>query len=214
MIRAKLLAIFAGMIATLAVSAAPAFAEFESTQTKGAGKSGTVVLEGGGATLECTSAEGEWKIRTAGKIEEQNQVKQTPTTRGPHLNLTIKKWNGCKAKTSSVKEVTAEVGECTLQLVQQEGETKAKGGVVSACTVKTKVLGLPCTITTPAAKEQEKINFGLEKNALENSGSNLITVAEDTGITTKPSGSGCLGVTETNEAKEKATVTNEGLKEV
>jgi hypothetical protein len=213
MIKARLVVIFATMVSVLAVSAAPAFAEFSSRtgQTKGTGKSGPIVLEGGGATLECTSAEGEWKIRGPGKIEDNGQTKQVPQLKGPHLNLTIAKWNACKATTSQVKGVAAEVGECTLQLVQQPQQLTAQGGVVSACTVKTKVLGLGCTITTPAAKEQEKVNFGLEKNVLENSGSNLLTVAEDNGITTKPAGSGCLGVKETNEAKQKGTVTNEGL---
>jgi hypothetical protein len=206
MIRTKMLAVLVGMIATLAVTAVPAFAEFESnsTATKGAGKGGAVVLEGGGATLECASAEGTWTVLSNGVAAKQ----------GKTLQLNVEKWNTCKASTSSVKGVTAEVGACILELTQAKGETKAKGAIVKDCTVKTKVLGLGCTITTPAGKSQEKINFGLETNTLENSGTNLLTKAEDTGITTKPAGAGCLGVKETHEAKQKGTVTNEGVKEI
>jgi hypothetical protein len=65
----------------------------------------------------------------------------------------------------------------------------------------------------PAEKEAEKVNFGLEKNALENSGTNLIVKAEDTGITQTTSGT-CPGISGTKEAKQKATVTGEGVKEV
>jgi hypothetical protein len=218
MINAKLLAILAAMVAVLAVSAAPASAIFVSNtgETHGAGKSGAMTLEGGGATLECSSAEGEWKIQTAGKIEEHEKgEKQQPALEGPQLYLLIKKWIGCKAKSSLIKEAKPTVKECTLHLEQvAKGETKAKGAVATECTVEVKVLGT-CTIKVPAAKESEKLNFGLEKNTLENSGTNLLTTAEDSGITTKPSAA-CLGIKETKEGKMKSTVggiVGEGLKE-
>jgi hypothetical protein len=199
MMRAKLLAVLAGMIATLAVSAVPASAEFasNSTATKGAGKSGPVVLEGGGATLECTSGEGTWTILSGGKA----------ATKGTDLQLDITTWAGCKAKTSLVKGVTAEVKACTLELEQAAGVTKAKGSTVTECTVVVKVLGT-CTIAVPAGQK------GLEKNLLENSGENLIVNAEDAGITSEPKGGGCIGISKTTNAKEKAKVTGTGLKEV
>lgn len=206
MIRAKMLAIFAGMIAVVAVSATPAFAEFTSTNGKatGPGKSGPVVLEGGGASLECTSAEGKGTIENAEGKE---------ATKGPSLLLNTEKWNGCKAKTGSQKELKPTVSACTLKLKQAAGESTAKGSVVSACTIKTSVLFFSCTITVVQEKEAEKVNFGLEKNTLVNSGGNLIIKAEDSGITTTASGSGCGigGVSGSKENKQKAEVTGEGV---
>lgn len=200
MIRAKMLAVLVGMIATLAVSAAPAFAEFESNSeaTKGTGKGGAVVLEGGGAVLECTSAEGEWEIlSTAGGA---------PNKKGKFMQIKTNKWNGCLAKSSFIKNAPAVVKPCVLELTQEAGKTAAKGSTTTECTVVVKVLGT-CEIKVPAGQT------GLEKNLLENSGSNLNTIAEDTGITTKPN-SACLGIKETKEAKQKATITGVGLKEV
>jgi hypothetical protein len=207
MFRAKLLAVIVGMLATLAVTAVPAFAEFESTTGKGtgAGKSGPLVLEGGGATLECTSAEGTGTIMTGTHGKE--------ALKGPVLQLKTTVWNGCKAKSKEFSNLTPKVKACALNLTQAAGETKAKGSVPTECTVATTVLFLTCTIHVPAEKETEKVNFGLEKNALENSGSNLIITAEDSGITQTTSGT-CPGVTGTKEAKQKATVTGAGVKEV
>jgi hypothetical protein len=217
MIKAKLVAVFSAIVAVLAFSAAPAFAEFESTNgaTHGLFKTGAAVLTGGGGTLSCTSTAGEWKIRTAGKIEvQEKEGKQEPALKGPHLNLTISTWTGCNVTTKSGIKATPTIGACTLQLEQLKEVTSAKGGIVSACKVETKVLFITCTLTTPAAKESEKINFGLEKNILSNSPPLTVT-AEDTGITTTVS-SGCKtgGVEGTKEGTEKAVVTAEGLKEV
>jgi hypothetical protein len=196
MIRVKLLAVLAGMIATLAVSASPAFAEFESKNgtSHGAGKSGTVVLEGGGATLTCSSAEGEWKIANG-------------TTKGTTLAIAISKWNSCKAKTKEIKEASATVEPCTLSLEQAAGSKKAKGSTTTECKVKVTILFFTCKITVAAGQT------GLETNTLENSGSNLITTAADTGIKTHAEGT-CLGATSTNEAKEKAVITAVSLNEV
>ncbi|HEY7830610.1 MAG TPA: hypothetical protein VIC06_08615 [Solirubrobacteraceae bacterium] len=198
MIKAKLVAVFSVMVAVLAVSAAPAFAEFQSNTGvgHGEGNSGAVVLEGGGATLECTSAEGEWEILSGG----------VEATKGTSMQIKSKKFNGCKAKSSIINGAAATVKACTFELKQAAGSTKAVGSTVTECTVEVKVLGT-CTIKVPGGQT------GLEKNTLSNSGSNLLTVAEDTGITTKPSGF-CLGIKETKEAKQKATITGIGLKEV
>lgn len=204
MIKVKLLAVFAAMVAVLAVSAAPAFAEFESNNGKatGAGKSGPVVLEGGGATLECSSAEG------TGTILKQG----VESTKGTVLALNTKTWSGCKAKSSSFKELTPKVKECTLKLTQAAGQSQAKGSVGTECTIATTVLFLTCTIHVSVEKAgPPAVNFGLEANHLENSGSNLIIKAEDTGITTTTSGT-CPGVKGSNENKQKATVTGENVK--
>ena len=196
MMRVKLLAILAGMIATLAVSAVPASAEFQSNSTKatGMGHSGAAVLEGGGATLECTSTQGKWTILSA---TGQEQAK------GVQLKLNITTWNGCTAKTSLVKGVAAKVKECALDLEQAAGESKAKGSTVTECTVEVKVLGT-CIISTPGQQHN------LETNLLTNVGQNLEVKAEDSGIVTEPKGSGCIGISKTTNAKEKAIFTVEG----
>jgi hypothetical protein len=134
-------------------------------------------------------------------------------TKGPILLLDTSTWIGCKAKSSSFKGLTPKVKACSLRLRQAAGESKAKGSVATECTVETSVLGISCTVHVLPEKESEKINFGLEKNALENSGSNLIIKAEDSGITTTVSGAGCksAGVTGSKENKQKGTVTGEGV---
>lgn len=204
MIKAKLVAVFSAMVAVLAISAAPALAEFQSgsAETKGAAKSGELVLEGGGGTLSCTSTEGEWTILSGGKA----------ATKGNTLSLAIKKYTGCKVKSKEIKEVTPTVSECTLHLTQAAGETKAKGSVASpGCSVVVKVLFFTCTLSVPA--ESGTTNKEILTNTLGNSGSNLLITAEDTGITTEPKGT-CLGITKTTEGKQKAVVTAVGVKEV
>lgn len=204
MIKTKLVAVLTAMVAVLAVSAAPSFANFESDTGigHGQGKSGPIVLTGGGATLECTSADGEWKI-VEGGVE---QVK------GAGMQIITNKWNGCVSKSSIIKNVAAVVKPCTLELTQTAGQTKAKGSTVTECTVEVKVLGT-CIIKVPAGQS------GLEKNELINGGQGqgqnltLTTKAEDTGITTKPN-SACLGIKETKEATQKGEVLGLGVKEV
>lgn len=216
MIRAKMVAIFAAMIAVLAVTASSASAEFQSggSETHGAAKTGALVIEGGGATLECTSSEGEWKIQTAGKFKEhEKEGKQVAATKGPQLYITFSKFTGCKAKTSSMEGLTPTVKTCTLHLEQAAGATKAKGAIVNVCEIETKVLFFTCKLSTPEGNESTGVNFGLETNTLENSGSNLTVIAADTGITSEPKGT-CPGVKATKEAKEKATLTVTGAKEV
>ncbi|MFI5008667.1 MAG: hypothetical protein ACHQDY_00155 [Solirubrobacterales bacterium] len=191
MFRAKLLAITVGMLATLAVTAVPAFAEFESTTSKGNVKVGTITIEGGGATLTCTSAEGGWTIFNG----------TVPSTKGKQEKLTFEKYAGCKVKTNLVT-VTPTMYPCSLDLFQEAGKNKAIGAIVGSCKTEVKVLGT-CTITATGS--------GLEENTLENVGANDVITANDSGITTKPSGS-CIGIKETKEAKEKAVATAEGQK--
>ncbi|HEV3071649.1 MAG TPA: hypothetical protein VGY76_09545 [Solirubrobacteraceae bacterium] len=204
MIKAKLVAVFSAIVAVLAISVAPALAEYQSagTETKGTGTSGELVLEGGGGTLTCASTEGEWTILSGGKA----------ATKGNTLSLAIKKFNKCHVKSSSINEaVPSSIKECTLRLTQAAGETKAKGSVAAECQVVVKVLFFTCTLSVPA--ENGTTNKEILTNKLANSGSNLIVTAEDTGITTEPKGS-CFGIEKTTNGKQKATVTAVGVKEV
>ena len=203
MMKAKLLAVVVGMLATLAVTAVPAFAEFQSTKGNqtGNGQAKRIVLEGGGATLECAKAEGTGTIMRQG-------VQQT---KGPVLQLKTTKWNECKASSKEFKEIKPKVKACVLNLTQEAGSPQAKGSVGAECTVETTVLFLTCTIHVASEKScQPPVNFGLESNALENSGENLIIKAEDAGVTTTTSGT-CPGVSGGKENKQKAIVSGEGV---
>jgi len=213
MIKAKLVAVFSAMVAVLALSAAPALAEFQSNSnsTAGQAKTGLLVIQGGGATLTCQGSEGEWKIQTKGKfLEHEKGEKQVKSLKGPQQYITFNKFVGCKASTSEFKELTPKVGTCTLHLEQLQGAT-AKGAIVNECSIETTVLFLTCKISTPAGKEEPPVNFNLEKNTLENVQNNLLVTAEDTGITSEPKGT-CPGVTATKEATEKATLFEQGVK--
>ena len=187
MIRAKMLVVLAGMIATLAITAAPALAEFQSTASKGQVKVGAITIEGGGATLTCTSAEGTWTIFSGG----------VESTKGKEERLTFEKYTGCTVKSSLIKGVSATVGVCTLAVEQELGSSKAIGGIVGTCKVEVKVLGT-CTITAEGK--------GLKEVNLENVQANDLITANVEGITSKPSAA-CLGVKATTEAKEKAVAT-------
>jgi hypothetical protein len=194
MMRVKLLAIIAGMLATLAVTAAPAFAEFQSnsTSSKGQVKVGAITIEGGGATLTCASAEGTWTILSGG----------VASTKGKNEQLFFEKYAGCKTKSSLIKEATPIVSPCTLEIEQAAGENKATGGIVGTCKIEVKVLGT-CTITAEGK--------GLKEILLENVQVNDLITANVGGLTSKPS-SACFGVKETKEAKEKAVATAFGQK--
>jgi hypothetical protein len=80
--------------------------------------------------------------------------------------------------------------------------------VAAECTVSVTVLFFTCVIHVPVAGNGELLT-----NTLANSGNNLIITAADTGITTTTTGT-CPGITGTKEAKQKATVTGEGVNEV
>jgi hypothetical protein len=214
MIKAKLVAVFSAMVAVLALSAAPALAEFQSNSnsTAGQAKTGRLVIEGGGATLECQGSEGEWKIQTAGKfLEHEKEGKQVKSLKGPQQYITFNKFIECKAKSSEFKELKPKVGTCTLHLEQALESSTATGAIVNECFIETTVLFLTCKISTPAGKESPSVNFNLKSNTLENVQNNLVVTAADEGITSEPKGT-CPGVKATTEAKEKATLTEQGVK--
>jgi hypothetical protein len=192
MFRAKLLAITVGMLATLAVTAVPAFAEFESTTSKGNVKVGALTIEGGGATLTCTSATGGWTIFNG----------TVPSTKGKQEKLTFETYTGCKVKSTFANEVTPTMFPCSLDLFQEAGKQTAIGSIVGSCKTVVKVLGT-CEITATGSN--------LTENVLNNVGANDEIKANDSGITTEPKGS-CFGISKTTNAKEKAVATAEGQK--
>ncbi|HEV3072589.1 MAG TPA: hypothetical protein VGY76_14315 [Solirubrobacteraceae bacterium] len=171
-----MLSILGGTIAVLAFSATSSFAFWESASSQTTGtatvlKSGEFKYPGNGSvTCEAKEIVGQWQIQGAGQIKGQQKI----TTKGPHLQLQIKKWgNNCKAGL-----VGAEVGECDFQLVQQEKEMKATGGVAKIpCVVKIPAIG--CTIQVPTGMEAPQgsgkgINVGLKEVELSNVGSNQL----------------------------------------
>lgn len=182
MSRLKTLSVLAGIIAALAVSAAPASAWWESNSQANEGK-GVVnvsgefvdVTGGGTAAVKCPANEIEatWSIQTKGEIKVHNkEEKQLKTKAGPHLHFNVLKWGTmCKAK---IAETTAQahVSPCELQLVQPQKGTEsqtATAGVVTACRVE----AANCTIIVPPGMEKQQgsnegINVGLKEVTLEN----------------------------------------------
>ena len=195
MSRAKLLAGFSAIIALLAFFAAPAFAEFQSgsSATKGATKGGAIVIEGGGATLECTSSEGTWTILSGEKA----------ATKGETLSETIEKWNGCKAK-SSLVTATPTVSSCTFQLKGAAGVEEPLGAISAECHIQIKVLGT-CEINLTVAG-----NAGLQFASLQNNGTNMTALIAWINVSTSIKGT-CLGIKATTAAKLKVLLTYIGI---
>jgi hypothetical protein len=182
-----------GMLELLAT---PAFAEFSSTKLSGPAKAGSSVFEGGGGTVECKEAAGEWKSATETAAAEK---------------LLVKKWTGCTASSGSFKGVEATISECQIELgssskgITKEAEILAT--VLSKqCVVTAKIVGITCEI-----KIGPESNKGLKKGKGTNEGANVAVIAEFTGITDTLGGT-CPGIVATKEAKEKAKILLEGEK--
>ncbi|HEV3071427.1 MAG TPA: hypothetical protein VGY76_08390 [Solirubrobacteraceae bacterium] len=196
MFRLKTLSVLAGLIAVLAVSAAPASAWWESNGTETKGKatvteSGAFVDKAGTVTAEVkcppNEIEGKWSIQTKGEIKiHLKEEKQLETKFGPHLHLNVTNWGkNCVASIGTTKFKAGEVkiSPCELQLVQEKGVFTATAGVVTACRIEVAI----CTIIVPAGMEKQQgsnegINVGLKEVKLENSGSNQIDKANVTGV--------------------------------
>jgi hypothetical protein len=171
--------VLTGMIAVLAVSAAPASAWWEATgkQWKGSVnviKSGEFVTEGAvKATVVCPENEinAKWSIQTKGQIKiHEKAEKQLQTKTGPHLNFQIKWGKACTTALGADK-VPVIVKDCELQLVQNPRSFTATVGVVKECVLKFSV----CEIIVPAGMETEPQsnkghNVGLEAVSLVNVG--------------------------------------------
>jgi hypothetical protein len=190
MFRFKMLLGLAGIIAALAVSAAPAFAEFEA---KGQWKQAVKVtvsgqfIDAGNAKVKCPANEIEAtaSVQSKGVINEHEKGgKQVQTKKGPHLNINVLKWGAnCEATIGAtvIKPVT--VSPCELQAQQKIGQTTALGGVVKPCVIKAG----PCELTALEGKEttpekNEGKNVGLSEIKLENKGSNLFTIINTKGV--------------------------------
>jgi len=204
MSRLKMLSVLSGMIAVLALSAAPAYALWESTN--GSTRGTVHVLTPGeftyetGASVKCPNAaeiKAQWILEGAGQIKEQ----QKATTKGPHLQLQVKSWGKCEATVKGTT-VAATVGECDFRLVQQAGVFTATGGVSTMpCVIKTSI----CLIQVPVGMEKSQnsgtgINVGLKTVELSNVGSNQLDKAKiteggegqlGTGIFAQSSGAFC-----------------------
>jgi len=192
MSKIKILIGFALMLAALAVSAAPAAAQFASNngtsenKAKPAGKAlATSVLTITGGTLECEAANAKidsWQIL---------DTKLAKTTKGPNENVTISCPNG-KAKVG-IFTVAASLEPCTLRVNQPNAgeKTGLTGSVVSECVVK-----------IPAASCEVKVgttnNQGLKTVTADKNGSgNTELKANVTGITDNTN---CIGTTSGNNA--------------
>jgi hypothetical protein len=197
MTKTKALLGFVVMVALLAVSASPAFAEYESTgsKTAGTGLAGKMTFTTGTLGITCEKTEGEWKIR---KLEE----KEPEAKLGGGLHILAKKWNNCKNSIFG----GATVKECEFKLEQAKKglTTGIEAVIVTGCEVK----ALSCTIAISAT---EALN-AKPTITQTNSGSNLILKTEVTEI----SGvyKGCTLSEKEKTGKEIGEVLAEGVKSV
>ncbi len=185
------------MVGLLAISASPAFAEYESKTAEGKGSAGPTVFTVTGGTVTCASSEGTWSIRKSDKL-------QGKVSKGGHLNILAKKWNKCEVPGIG----TATVSECEFQVVQTKKGTN-KGlpvSVLKGCNIKAP---LGCEITV-----EPKGNENLKELSQENKKpeENLLAKANVTGITY--TAKSCFGISSGKTGEEKGEITGEGLKEV
>jgi hypothetical protein len=191
MFKIKLLTALIGVVAMVAMSAAPADALFKSRNGTSQGQakiiSPTTLTVGGaaGAKVTCQSADGEWHLQSKGQFKEHEVGnKQVATTEGPHLYIKISKWNNCTAEVSMIKVTTGvEVTPCAFQL-EEEQKLAGKGtaSVITACVVK--VLKPECIIEVFAGVESqtEPVNAFLKEVSAENGQNSILGTAAVTGI--------------------------------
>jgi hypothetical protein len=204
-LKGKMLFGLAMMVGILAVSAAPAAAQWETTnggQIKGPAHAGNGAFEGGGGTVSCESAQGIWKASLPQKTQQSKLISS--------IKLHVTRWNTCKTAPFGT---TAAISQCEFELKQpQKGEQIIVGSLLSPhCTVEadTVFFGI-CVITF-----QSQNNQNLGKISLSNSGANQIDKVEITGITTTVN-KNCEtgGIKATKEGKLKTEFTLEGLNAV
>ncbi len=190
MFRLKTLSVLAGLLAALAVSAAPASAWWEATGTQSKGPVRVInhgkFVAGEGtntAVVECPTKEIEatWSIQTKGQIKQHEQAgKQEQTNFGPHLYIKVTKWGtACTAVIGGASPIAATITSCTLQEVQQKESFVATGAVATECVIKAG----NCEVLVPAGMEKEPgsnegFNVGLGKIELSKLGSlNIVSVS-------------------------------------
>lgn len=156
--RIKALFGLATLLGLLAIAAAPASAEWESTNGATHGPSRLVtggqaqfMIAPGTPVLVCLKVPDEWKIRKQEKTQE-------PVLRGAHLNITAK-WEECTVTVLGIK-VPVTVSGCELQLRQPAGVFTAEGSVVSTCVIKINTKP-NCTIEVQPAGNQQLHKIGL-----------------------------------------------------
>ncbi len=214
MFRLKLLAVLAGIITTLAISAAPAFAEFEANshaEKESTGEGAVTVLQSGefvdeGSTVKCPAGgiSVRFYIQTKGKIlEHEINGKQLKSKKGPHLDWIIKWGTGCIA-TIGGNQLKAKITEgCRLQIlfvgsIGSSKEVELNGGSGNECVIKAG----PCEIKVPAANESTGENLNLGTTIASNNGFNQIEKSNTKGITTVKTGTLCtLKNNKTSELK-------------
>jgi hypothetical protein len=190
------------IIGLFVISAAPASAWMQSLNkgTTGKGSAGQTTFTNEGATIRCEKVEGEWQIRTSGKITERVKGPgQQLTKEGPHEDIVIKTANQCTA----FGFAGAELKPCVYQAEQPEkGGGVATWSQVSECVVVAKG---NCEVKLVA----EAANEHLKTITLENSGTNDKLLAKVTGITTVATslgGLGCVGIKNLKNATGTASI--------
>jgi hypothetical protein len=172
--RAKLLAIFTAALMILAATAIPASAWFSATSTQGpANSSGVSTFTNAGNTIACSKWVGAWHIETTGKVLHRQKTEQFLTKEGPHLGLTVSKWEGCFASAGGAVLPT-EMRPCILQVEQPTKFTLSGAGtssIAETCKMSISILG--CEMELPASEENERRN----SVALEQVGTTVVAKA-------------------------------------
>jgi hypothetical protein len=160
--RITALAAITGALLTLAIAAIPAAAWFNA-RTPGATQGpihsgGAAVLTGAtGGLILCSKAIGTWHIESSGKVLGRQKTEQFLTKQGPHLGLTISKWEGCQ---SGPTGLTFTVEPCILQLEQPvKGINKGTFSVATACKIKVPGTGCEFEIGTANNEALKEVNY-------------------------------------------------------
>lgn len=201
------------VFATMASMFAGSVTSASASELSGAVKGGPTVLEGGGATLECTSEEGKYEVVKPTNEKEPKWEEQEKSNPGKDLLINISKWSGCKVKTSEVKEAKPKIiKSCELHLQDEApagkktSESKATMSVVSECVFTTTILFFNCNIKVPRSGNSE-----LPEALLKNLEPEDLTInVALSGLTTTTSGV-CPGATGSKASKLKGTWTAEGV---
>jgi hypothetical protein len=208
--QARLIAMFSVALLALAISAIPASAWFQATTnnaTQGLFHSGSgSVLTGGAGPISCSKASGAWHIESSGKLQGRQKTEQFLTKEGPHLGLTISKWDGC-----SIGGIEAKVLPCLVQLEQPiKGVNTGTASVDLSCLIE--IPAIDCKFSVPATAE----NAQLATVAYSKAGANVIVIARLTGVFTLVSPSEvekceAFGITTTKADEFKGTAIAESV---
>lgn len=198
MFKIKLMVGLAALLTALVVTAAPAMAEFESTngQTQGKIKTFPEVTTfesvAGGAKIECKSASGEpsgmWQIQVKTQTLQGKYFYQAASKKGPHEGLKIEKWGHCVGPTSLEAKV-----KCSLQVEigSQNGNPLSSGngtGSVAPTSTQTGATGCEVFLGTAENSCTVKVdpngNRELNKVGLINGGQSEVEIGSEVkGIT-------------------------------